>query len=93
MVEVVEMANASVLRGFADRDGTVTLVWNMQAARLLSPDGKLHCLPCEVCGGIQWVGLEVVSIVCDECADLADCGPAVAAGEIDEAAAVALCTR
>lgn len=60
-------ANNPGLRGFADPDGTVTLTWNMQVAKLLSPDGKLHCLPCECCGGLQWVALNVVSIVCSGC--------------------------
>lgn len=75
------MENVNGLRGLTGRDGTITLTWNMQMARLLSPGGKLHCLPCEVCGGLQLVALNVVSIVCDECADPADLGPEVAAGE------------
>jgi len=63
----MDWAGRPALHGFGSPDGTITLTWNMQVAKLLSPDGKLHCLPCEVCGGLQWVGLEVVSIVCDDC--------------------------
>lgn len=84
--------------GTIQRDGTVTLQWNCQCDRLLSPDGSQHCLPCERCGDAQWVALGVVATLCDRCAqdlseDLGDLGPAVASGEISEADAILTVAR
>jgi hypothetical protein len=59
------------ITGTADRDGTITFTWNMQAYQLLSPDGTQQLLPCEHCGQPQWVRLNVVSILCDICATVA----------------------
>jgi hypothetical protein len=35
--------------------------------RVLSPDGKLHLLPCQTCLSPFWVELDVVYMICDQC--------------------------
>ena len=52
-----------------DKTGTITLTWNLQTDKLYSPDGTKHCLPCEICGKPEWVGLSTVSVMCQPCAD------------------------
>lgn len=80
--------------GKITNDGTVTMTWNCQTDQLRSPDGAQQYFPCERCGRPSWVATNVVSFLCDTCAsavgqDLEDLGPAVAAGEISEADAIA----
>lgn len=65
-----------------DRDGTVRIEFNSQADQLLAPSaaGAVYpfteprkWLPCEMCGGLQAVAMNVVSFTCDGCErDLAD---------------------
>lgn len=51
-----------------DRLGNVTIQFNSQADSILSPDGKLKLLPCETCDTLRWKALNVVSFLCEDCA-------------------------
>lgn len=57
------------VEGSISRTGAIRLNWNLQETKLYSPDGTRHCLPCEMCGIPQWVGLRTVSVVCPDCAN------------------------
>lgn len=49
--------------GSMDSHGRVILTYHpANGYKLLSPDGKLHLIPCENCHRPQWVELNVVSI-------------------------------
>lgn len=50
-----------------NKNGDVTVRYNVIHNKLLSPDGTQHLIPCETCRSILWVALNVVSIVCDRC--------------------------
>jgi hypothetical protein len=56
------------MTGKIDKNGAISLSWNLQESKLYSPDGLKHLLPCEHCGQPQWAGLTANSIVCDACA-------------------------
>lgn len=56
------------ITGTIERDGTVTVTWNVQAERLAAPKGG-HYLPCEVCGVVLEVTGTVVSVICPGCSD------------------------
>jgi hypothetical protein len=49
-----------------NRIGDITIEFNSQGERLLSPDKTQHLLPCCKCGELHWVNLNVVSVVCYE---------------------------
>ncbi len=63
------------MKGKIERDGTVTITWNLQEEKFQAPyltleDGsgvKMQWLPCEVCGRVCWTRWNVVSLVCSEC--------------------------
>lgn len=46
---------------------TMTITWDANYERLLSPDGTVHLLPCEKCGKPEWHALNVVTFICDPC--------------------------
>jgi len=58
------------ITGRVERDGTVTITWNIQSTKLPAPywEGS-HYLPCEICGVLQAVGSNIVSCVCNRCGD------------------------
>lgn len=58
-------------KGIIDRTGKVTVCWESQGEILAAPGGKIW-LPCESCGEVQAVDLNVVSFLCDPCAKLRD---------------------
>ena len=58
------------MQGKIDKTGKIELKWDLQLEKLYSPDGLLHCLPCEICGAPQWVQLNTVSVVCDRDAEM-----------------------
>jgi hypothetical protein len=54
-----------------ERDGTVTVTWNVQTDKLMAPQWEgAHYLPCEICGVLQVVGGNIVSCICNNCADV-----------------------
>ena len=58
------------LRGCHGRDGTITITFNSQFCCLPAPsdNGKeMKYLPCEGCGKLQTVELNVVSVHCNAC--------------------------
>jgi hypothetical protein len=58
------------ITGKIERDGTVTVTWNIQAEKLVAPGWEgAHYLPCEVCGLLQVVGGRIVACTCAACAD------------------------
>ncbi len=61
--------------GQVDRGGNVTITFNMQAEHLSAPNGGKY-LPCEACGAVVEVPLNVVATLCPSCEALtcAECG-------------------
>jgi hypothetical protein len=53
--------------GSIRKNGLVTLVFDLNMEKFLSPDGTQQCLPCEHCGDPQWVTLATCSVTCDRC--------------------------
>lgn len=71
------------MNGTINQYGEVTLTWNTQAEILSAPalpDGTpMKYLPCETCGGLQTVALNVESIMCLPCYERGPC-----TGQCDE---------
>lgn len=49
------------------RNGDITVRWNSQGEVLLSPDGTQKLMPCDTCGAVRWVDLNVVAYECHDC--------------------------
>ena len=54
------------MKGTIDNAGNVVITFNMQAELLEAPGGKKY-LPCEICGKIQAVDYNVVTMTCGDC--------------------------
>lgn len=64
------------MKAMHDQFGDVRIEFNSQCEEILSPDGKLKLLPCDKCGHLEWVQLNVVSKCCQPCWDmLNECVP------------------
>lgn len=62
-------------KGIIDRQGTVTVSWGQDEV-LLAPDGahgvRMKYFPCESCGEVKPVSMNVVSFLCDPCTEIRD---------------------
>lgn len=70
------------ITGQRERGGEVVVRWNAQTHSLRAPNGprgeERHYLPCDRCGSIKPVAMNVVSFVCDpvacmECEEFHTC--------------------
>lgn len=73
------------ITGTIARDGTVTLTWNLQGERLRAPGENLQYLPCEVCGVVQVVTCNTVSMTCNNCGDVHNWGFELNGKEVEDA--------
>lgn len=58
------------MRGTIASDGTMTITFNVQAEHLEAPptrDARRKYQPCEECGALQIVPLDVVALSCSPC--------------------------
>jgi len=62
--------------GSHDRQANVTIEFNSQCSKLEGPNGGRY-LPCDICGKVAEVKMNVVAFMCGECAEKVNNGEMV----------------
>lgn len=59
------------MKGSIDKAGKIIIQFDLNYERLEGPNGQFY-LPCEICGNIQLVGKNTVSVCCPACISTPD---------------------